>query len=128
MDLTLTTTQRGCRTRTIINHDWGNAAPGAGRWGVWADNFSVRWTKRQYFDAGNYTFIARADDGIRVWVDGTLIIDAWKDQPLTEYRANVWLNGGEHQVKVEYYENNSGAAIQLTWQRLQNVFIPPVIR
>jgi hypothetical protein len=59
-----------------INYDWGSGGPGNG---VDTDNFSVLWTGRFAFSTGSYNFTATADDGIRVWVDENLIIDAWVD-------------------------------------------------
>jgi len=97
-----------------INHDWGGGSPGHG---VHNDNFSARWTGRAHIDAGNYTFIARADDGIRVWIDNQIIIDAWRDQPPTTYRVTRYINGGDHNIKVEYYEHGGGAVAQFRWER-----------
>jgi hypothetical protein len=102
-----------------INYDWGSGGPGNG---VGSDNFSVRWKGRFNLAGGVYTFSARADDGIRVWVDGSLIIDAWRDQPPTEERANRSLSSGEHEIKVEYYENGGGAVAQVRWERGGDVF------
>ncbi len=99
-----------------INHDWGSGGPGRG---VGNDNFSARWTGRAYFGGGNYTLIARADDGIWVWLDGSLIIDAWRDQPPTEYRHTRSVSSGEHDIKVEYYENGGGAVAQFRWEQAQ---------
>jgi len=99
-----------------ISHDWGNGAPGGGAWGVRDNYFFIRWTKRQHFDAGAYKFVAGADDGIRVWVDGNLVIDQWKDQGYTEYTAWVTLDAREHDLKVEYYERDSGAAVRVWWE------------
>jgi len=50
-------------------------------------------------------------------VDGNLLIDAWRDQAPTEYRANRSLSSGEHEVKVEYYENSGGAVAQVRWEQ-----------
>lgn len=105
-----------------LSYDWGSGSPVAG---VGSDNFSVRWTGRFQFDGGTYTFIARADDGVRVWVDGSLVIDAWWDQPPTEYRASSTLAGGEHEVKMEYYENGGGAVAQLRWEQLATPTFTP---
>jgi cell wall-associated NlpC family hydrolase len=96
-----------------INHDWGNDGPGNG---VGNDDFSVRWTGHFDFNAGSYTFIARADDGIRVLVDDNLIIDKWKDQPATEYQVSRTLVEGEHEIKVEYYERGGQAVAQFRWE------------
>jgi hypothetical protein len=98
---------------TPLNHDWGTGGPGNG---VPNDSFSARWTGRFTFSAGIYTFIARTDDGMRVWVDNTLIIDQWRDQAATEYRADRTLTAGEHEVRVEYYDAVAGAIAQLRWE------------
>ncbi|MGQ9904328.1 MAG: PA14 domain-containing protein [Anaerolineae bacterium] len=97
-----------------IRHDWGGGSPGSG---VPDDGFSARWSGRARIEEGSYTFIAQADDGIRVWLDGGLILDAWRDQPLTEYRVTRDVSAGEHEVQVEYYENGGGALAEFRWER-----------
>lgn len=52
-----------------------------------------------------YTFIARADDGMRIWLDGALLLDKWTDQAVTEYRVPRAPIAGEHDVQVECYES-----------------------
>jgi hypothetical protein len=44
--------------------------------------------KTQDFTAGTHLFTATADDGVRVYLEGTLVIDQWKDQPPTTYTAS----------------------------------------
>jgi hypothetical protein len=97
-----------------INHDWGSGGPGNG---VGNDNFSARWTGRAPIAAGTYTFIGGADDGIRVWLDGNLIIDQWHDQGYTEYRVTRSVSAGDHDVKVEYYENGGAARVFFKWEQ-----------
>jgi N-acetylmuramoyl-L-alanine amidase len=97
-----------------INHDWSGGGPGGG---VGTDNFSARWTGRANFSAGNYTFIARADDGIRVYLDNQIVIDAWRDQGPTEYRQTRTVSAGAHDVRIEYYENGGGAVAQFRWEQ-----------
>jgi len=109
------------RCERRINYDWGGGGPGNG---VPSDNFSVRWVGRFDFGAGDYTFIARADDGVRLWVDGHRIINAWKDQAATEYRARRSLTAGQHEVKLEYYEHGGAAVAQVRWER-RNASCPP---
>jgi hypothetical protein len=111
-NLTLTGPPALTRCETAIAYDWGAAGPGSG---VGTDNFSVRWTGRFTFPAGRTRLTATADDGIRVWVDGTPIIDAWRDQSATTYRQNVTLAAGEHEVRVEYYERTGDAVVQVGW-------------
>ncbi|HXG77162.1 MAG TPA: PA14 domain-containing protein, partial [Gaiellaceae bacterium] len=100
------------RCESTIDYDWGDGSPAPG---VPADDFSVRWQGTFDFPAGETTFTATADDGIRVWVDGILVIDAWVDQPPTTYTATRTLSAGAHQVRVEYYERGWGAVARLGW-------------
>jgi glucose/arabinose dehydrogenase len=102
------------RCEDAIDNVWGGAGPDAA--GVGTDFFSARWTGTFDFEAGDYTFSATADDGVRVWVDGELIIDAWKDQGSTTYQAARTLTAGEHEVKVEYYEAQGDAVAKLSWE------------
>jgi glucose/arabinose dehydrogenase len=95
-----------------IAYDWGNGNPVAG---VGADDFSVRWTGDFDFPAGEHTFTATSDDGIRVWVDGGPIIDSWQDQGPTTSSATTTLTAGTHAVKVEYYEHAGGALASMSW-------------
>jgi hypothetical protein len=82
------------------------------------DGFSVRWSGRFWFgSSGTYSFTARADDGVRVFVDGSRVINGWRDQGPTSYRSITWLPSGHHRVVMEYYENGGGAVAQLNWRR-----------
>jgi glucose/arabinose dehydrogenase len=111
-NMTLSGTPVVQRCETAIDYDWGSGSPATG---VPADRFSTRWTGTFSFAAGNYQFTATADDGIRVWLDGTLLIDAWVDQGPTTYQATRTLTAADHQVKVEYYENGGGAVARVSW-------------
>lgn len=95
-----------------LDHDWGTGGPGGG---IGVDGFSARWQGTFDFQAGTYTFVATADDGIRVLVDGTSVINAWRDQAPTTYEGDITLAAGPHSVKVEYYENTGGALARLYW-------------
>lgn len=97
-----------------INFFWVEDGPGGN---VSPDQFSVLWTGSFTFEAGNHTFHALVDDGIRLWVDGGLTIDAWKDQSPTPYDATVWLAAGKHDVTVEYYENAGDATCKVWWEK-----------
>jgi hypothetical protein len=79
------------------------------------DQFSVRWSGIFNFTGGATTFTATTDDGIRVFVDGTLIIDAWFDQAPTNYIHTLNLTPGYHLIAVDFYENGGGAEATLVW-------------
>lgn len=67
---------------------------------------------------GRYELSVTADDGIRVWVDGKPVIDAWKYQGPTPYRAVLDLGEGEHRVRIEHFEIDGYAALQVRWRPL----------
>jgi chitodextrinase len=121
-NMTLSGTPALQRCEAAINHSWGSGSPATG---VPADRFSSRWTGTFSFTAGSHEFTATADDGVRVWVDGALVIDSWKDQPATAYRATRTLTAGDHGVKVEYYENGGAAVAKVSWQVSQMPAPPP---
>ena len=81
------------RVDPTVNFTWGTAAPAAG---VTADNFSVRWTGRvQAPVTGTYRFSTVSDDGIRLWVNGQLVINNWTDHaPTTNTSAAISLTAG----------------------------------
>src|SRR3989454_237727 len=65
--------------------------------------------------AGAYTFTAGADDGIRVWVDGTATVDKWSQQPYTRYTFTATLTAGGHQVRIDYYEGAADARVSFSY-------------
>jgi PKD repeat protein len=98
-----------------VNFDWGTGSPDPG---LPADDFSARWTRSVSFPAGAYRFYVRVDDGVRLWIDGNLVIDQWHDGAPTTYSADVNLTDGWHNLRIEYYERSGGALAQLAWERL----------
>ena len=59
-----------------VDFDWGSGSPVAG---VEANNFSVRWSGQiEPLHSEQYTFYTTSNQGVRLWVDGQLLIDNWK--------------------------------------------------
>lgn len=83
------------------------------------DDFSVRFSKVQRFREGFYRFRLRGDDGVRLYVDDRLVINQWKDQPSTEYTATHHVTGGDHVLRVEYYEAKGAAEVHLEIEPVQ---------
>jgi PKD repeat protein len=96
--------------------DWGTGGPNS--CGVGVDRFSARWSRTMSFDAGTWRFTATVDDGVRLYVDGQLRINAWIDQAPKSYSADVVLAAGSHSVVMEYYENAGGAVASLAWTKV----------
>lgn len=103
------------RNDVTISFDWGLGSPDPS---LPADNFSARWSRSATFSAGTYRFYLRADDGVRLWVDGALLIDRWKEQSPTTYAANIYLAEGSHSLQLEYNELAGGATAILSWNRV----------
>jgi hypothetical protein len=104
-----------------IDFDWGK---GAAAVGLPTDDFSARWQREVTFKAGVYCFRARADDGVRLYLDGELILDEWHVSDGEEtYSVNRNLKG-EHDVVVEYYERGGGAMVKVWWERLGDLPTP----
>jgi hypothetical protein len=103
------------RNDTAIDFLWNDDAPAAE---ITLDRFVARWTKQQTFEAGTYRFRTRSDDGVRVWIDGNLVIDQWNLQGTTEYTADVVLTGGTHDIRVEYFEYYGGAVMRFDWWKI----------
>lgn len=93
-----------------VNFNWGSSGPSQ----VSADGFSMRFTRRISVTPAYYQFTAVADDGIRVWVDGKLIINAWPANPGQSYVVGQVLTG-EHDLQVEYYEQTGLANVRLEY-------------
>ena len=102
-----------------IAFDWGNGAPAPD---LPADGFSARWTRQLAFETGTYRFRVVVDDGVRLWVDDLLVLDAWQSGAARELTADVTLAAGSHDLRLEYYEQSGEALIHLTWERLPEVF------
>jgi len=100
------------RNDATIDFLWNLAAPAPG---VPADNFSVRWSRSEYLAAATYRFTTVSDDGVRLLVDGTVIIDAWRDMSATVHSALVELDAGEHTIVLEYFDSGWDAVVSLTW-------------
>ncbi|MEN6479317.1 MAG: PA14 domain-containing protein [Anaerolineales bacterium] len=97
-----------------IDFDWGYASPA---YGLPADYFSVRWSRRADFSAGDYNWKVRTDDGVRLYIDGVLILDHWYGG----YSENIvrrYMGEGQHEIVVEFFELEGIARARVTWEKL----------
>jgi hypothetical protein len=98
-----------------INFNWGVNAPAAG---LPANNFSVIWLRTFSFAASGYRFQAMVDDGMRLYVDDILVIDAWQDGTARQVSGTITLAAGQHDLIVTYYERHDSAQIQVWWEQV----------
>ncbi|APH03558.1 PA14 domain-containing protein [Bacillus weihaiensis] len=98
-----------------LSEDFGSGSPVPGK--VPTDNFSTKYVTAKRLPAGDYVLRAKADDGIRVYVDGEMVIDRWTDGNYTEDAVKVTIkdqqdntaNKDIHWIEVRYL-NNTGTA------------------
>jgi hypothetical protein len=120
-NITLTGTPSLVRDDRVIDFDWGLGSPGPE---IFNDFFSARWTKTFQTVPGLYRFFVTSDDGARVWVNGQLILNNWRDQGPTRREGEYWSPGGPANVTVEYYEAIGGASIRTGWLQVPGG-VPP---
>lgn len=108
-----------------IDFDWGERSPfrppahqsDAPR-AVPADNFSVRWTgKLVPVKSGRYDITLESDDGSRLYFDGKLVIDNWRNGAANKGSYQVDLEAGkEYDLRVEYFDSRIKAHVHLNWK------------
>ncbi len=96
-----------------IDFTW-SAAPAAS---MPADGFSVRWQGSIIpASSGVFDIITRSDDGVRLWLNGVLVINNWTNHGETWDYATLNLTAGVPvTVKMEFYENTGSAMARLFW-------------
>lgn len=98
-----------------INFTWAMGSPDTV---IPRDNFSVRWTGKIIAPStGTYRLGASTDDGVRLWVDGKLLIESWFDRGATLDLATIKFEAGrEYDLRIDYYENTGWSYAGLVWQ------------
>jgi hypothetical protein len=98
-----------------IDFDWTGTGFGSGY--PYDNLYSVRWTGTVTAPvAGAYTFDTVSDDGVRLWVNGALLIDNWTSHAATEDFGTLSLSAGQKaMVRLDYQQRNGGAIISLQW-------------
>ncbi len=99
-------------TTTYLDFEWAAGAPEPE---VNADHFSARFRRTVNFSAGRYKFTVFRDDGARLYVDGTRILDEWR-WGRAEHTVERDLSAGNHEIVLEVYEIDGWAAAKLSWQ------------
>jgi hypothetical protein len=98
-----------------VNFNWGTGSPDPSMGG---DYFSVAWTGKiaaEYSEV--YTIYLNDDDGARLYINGSLVIDQWMPPHSTaEASATITMTAGvQVPIRIEYYENTVNAVCELRW-------------
>jgi len=109
-------TEQPSKTTTAhtLDWSWGTSTPFPGSS---KDYFVLRATGTVLVaDAGTYTFTATAGDGVRVYVDGALVVDHWSNSTTpVATSADATLAVGPHDVQVDYYEYTGSGSLLVEW-------------
>lgn len=113
------------RIDQTIDFDWGERSPfrppahqSNPPKAVPADAFSVRWTgKLVPIKSGHYDLTLGSDDGSRLYLDGKLVVDNWRNGAANRGSYQVDLQAGKaYDLRVEYFDSRAKAYIHLSWK------------
>ncbi len=99
------------RVERDLDAEWASGSPLPG---VPADRFSVRW--QGFFlarDGGTYSFFVVANDGVRVFIDGELLLENWKEAGRDSWYGSrdARLDAGWHPIRVELFDERGPARL-----------------
>ncbi len=102
------------RIDSCINFNWGYGSPDRTMLG---DTFSVQWVGQiEPLYSEDYTFYTKSDDGVRLWLNGKLLIDNWTAHSAAEDNATISLKAGQkYDIKLQYFEATGSSLISLSW-------------
>jgi hypothetical protein len=102
------------RLDSTIDFDWGIGAPAPA---IAADTFSVRWSGQVMPSfTETYEFATESDDGVRLWVNGILLVEHTSDHPRTRDVGLISLKAGrKYDIVMEFNESFGEATAKLFW-------------
>ena len=102
------------RTDSVINFDWTGTPPDPS---IGLTNFIVRWLgsiQPEYSEL--YTFTTLTKDGVRLYVNGQLVINAWTNQPATAWSNSIPLKAQQrYNIEMDFFNQSGGAQAALYW-------------
>jgi hypothetical protein len=103
------------RTERGLLFDWGDGSPDPA---IPSNEFTALLSARLTPEAtDDYTLFVNADDGVRLWLDGTLLLDWWRVSP-RPIATTVSLEGGRgYDLVIEYYDFVARALLDVSWKR-----------
>lgn len=106
--------QKEPRAQAPLDHQWALDSPAPS--GLGADFWSARWVGQFWFAGGDYRFRVRADDGVRVYVDGQRVLDYWYDGTKEVSNRFSSIGQGLHTIRVDYYDRSGAAYVRVWWE------------
>lgn len=82
------------------------------------DNFSGRWEGAIIAaEDGEHEIGVEGDDGFRLWLDGRLVVEDWRDAAMRFKGAKIVLGKGQRVAfKIDYYQGAHARGLRLGWR------------
>lgn len=102
-------------TESYIDYNYGEG----GRYPQVIGDFSARWSGRLKAPVtGVYHFATLTDDGVRLYLNDTLIVDDWNvhgaDNRIGSRKVNL-IAGNLYNLRMDYFDNGGSALASLQW-------------
>ena len=108
------------RIDSMVNFNFGTNSPAPG---IPEDHFSIRWKGKIVPPEIIHHIGTSTDDGARLYLDGKLLINDWRDHAEQQNSAEAELKPGkEYEVEFDQYDNGLGAVARLEWDLGQKGF------
>jgi heat shock protein HslJ/chitodextrinase len=76
----------------------------------------VRWSRKAGFENSDYLFTVNVEGGVRLWLDGRMLIDDWVasgNRTLTAQSGVI--KAGDHDLRVDYFKSGGVGRINVNW-------------
>lgn len=89
-----------------------------------SDKFMVRYLMQTTTTAATYNFTIGGDDGVRLYIDGTLVpfnpSTSWSDHSYLTYSTQyTFTTAGTHNFVLEYYENAGASRVSFSYGEIK---------
>ncbi|HEX9060563.1 MAG TPA: PA14 domain-containing protein [Clostridia bacterium] len=98
-----------------INFNWGIASPNKA---IQIDQkFSICWTGQiQPVYSEDYIFYLTHDDGVKLWLDGKLVINKWVNGSSMTQSGKIPLKANKkYNIKLEYFNGGLDGLVKMEW-------------
>ena len=81
-------------------------------------DYSIRWTGQfSVPKSGTYHLAVGSDDGSRLYIDGTLVVDNWGQHGDQYAYGKIELQAGRaYAIRIDYFQGGGDAAVHLGWK------------